>query len=654
MPTSLDDSGLFDDIPSVYSASKYEQKVTDAPAAVSIVTSDEIEEYGYRTLGEILASLPGVFETYDRNYNYLAVRGFGRPGDYNSRVLILVDGFRMNDAVYDSGAVGDDFPVDVDLIDRVELVRGPGSALYGSSAFLAVVNVVTKRGRDLQGLETSARYGSHDLVNGRVSYGSKFDSGFEFLVSGTYGQDHGDRSLYYPEFDDPATNFGMAVGADSGRRYSLLGEFAFREVRLQVGHGQSKKTIPTAPYDTYFNTDDNWTKDAFTWVDLTYDGQVGTGWRLHARAFYDHYHYQGDYVYDWSETDDPYLVVNRDHTWSDRWGSELSVSRLFFGRVLTTVGGTFDHSFRLDQKNEDVGADAFTYLDDKRDSFDWAVYSQSDIEIFENLSLNAGVRYDGTDTAGGSANPRVALIYHPFESTALKAIYGTAFRAPSAYELYYASLDTWKPNPDLDPETVQTVEFVVEQEIGEHFRAVGSAYYSEIDDLIELTVDPSDDFLVFDNRGSIDSVGGEFWVDGHWESGLTGRLSYAVQRSEERKTGRRITNSPRHMAKFNVAVPMNLVVPVIGERFLSGVTAGVELQYMSPRKLLDGSNSDDVFLTNLTVVGRDLIGGLTFSGGVNNLFNASYSDPGTLDHVQNEIPQNGRTLFIELTYRFQP
>src|SRR6266571_5043893 len=129
----------------VYGASKHEQKVTDAPSFVSVVTSEDIARYGYRTLADVLRSVHGFYTTYDRNYTYLGVRGFSRPSDYNSRFLLLLDGHRMNDDFYGSAYVGTEGLVDVDLIDRVEIIRGPSSSLYGTSAFFAVVNVITRK-----------------------------------------------------------------------------------------------------------------------------------------------------------------------------------------------------------------------------------------------------------------------------------------------------------------------------------------------------------------------------------------------------------------------------------------------------------------------------------------------------------------------------
>ena len=127
-----EESIVFQNIPSVYGAVKYDQKVTEAPASITIITADQIKKYGYRNFTQILDSVPGFFTTNDRNYDYVGIRGFNRPGDYNSRVLLLIDNHRLNDAVYDQAPIGNDGPIDVDLIDRVEIIRGPSSSLYGT------------------------------------------------------------------------------------------------------------------------------------------------------------------------------------------------------------------------------------------------------------------------------------------------------------------------------------------------------------------------------------------------------------------------------------------------------------------------------------------------------------------------------------------
>ena len=152
-------------VDTVYTASKFTEKVTDAPSSVTIVTRDEISKFGYRTLGDILRATRGFDVTYDRNYAYAGVRGYTSLDDYGSRVLLLVDGHRMNDPIYDTAAIGTDQFADVDLIERVEIIRGPGSAVYGSNAFFGVINVITRNGASVNGVETAAT-GGQNLASG--------------------------------------------------------------------------------------------------------------------------------------------------------------------------------------------------------------------------------------------------------------------------------------------------------------------------------------------------------------------------------------------------------------------------------------------------------------------------------------------------------
>ena len=221
--SDTEESQLFHNIPSVYSASKYDQKVNKAPASISIVTADEIKKYGYRTFAAILSSLKGFYTTNDRNYGYAGVRGFGLPSDYNTRLLLLIDGHRFNDNVYDTFDITEGFPVDIDLIERVEVVRGPGSALYGPNAFFGVINVITRRGRDQGGFNVTASYGSFDTHKTNVSYGDRFDNGIEMFLSGTFYGSQGNKRLYFEEFDDPATNNGFAVHKDDEQARKLRG-----------------------------------------------------------------------------------------------------------------------------------------------------------------------------------------------------------------------------------------------------------------------------------------------------------------------------------------------------------------------------------------------------------------------------------------------
>src|SRR5262245_41069408 len=144
----------------VTGASRLPAPLTETAAAVTVVTADQIRALGYRTLSEVLASVRGVMVTSDRSYDYVGVRGFYAPGDYNTRVLLLIDGNRVNDNLYDQAYIGTEFPLDVALVDRVEFIPGQASAVYGANALFGVINVVTKTPRADDPFQVEAAAGS--------------------------------------------------------------------------------------------------------------------------------------------------------------------------------------------------------------------------------------------------------------------------------------------------------------------------------------------------------------------------------------------------------------------------------------------------------------------------------------------------------------
>src|ERR1043166_2395867 len=182
-PTEISLEGLLKmEIPIVEGASKYKQKITEAPASVTVISADEIKKYGHRTLADVLRSVPGLYVSYDRSNARLGVRGV-ISRDYNSRILLLVDGHRIKNSLSDGAPIGTEFILDVDLIERVEIIRGPGSSLYGNNAFFGVINVITRKGADMSGtgFEVSGEGGSYDSYKGRVTYGKKFKNGLDVL-----------------------------------------------------------------------------------------------------------------------------------------------------------------------------------------------------------------------------------------------------------------------------------------------------------------------------------------------------------------------------------------------------------------------------------------------------------------------------------------
>ncbi|RJQ14697.1 MAG: TonB-dependent receptor [Nitrospiraceae bacterium] len=630
-------------VETVYGASKYEQKLTEAPSSVSIVTSDEIKKYGYRSFAEVLRSIRGFQTTNDRNYSYLNVRGFGLPGDYNSRILLLIDGHRINDNIYNAAALGREFPLEIDLIDRIEVVRGPGSSLYGSNAFFAVINVITRRGRDLKGVEVSGEAGSFSSYKGRLSYGNTFDNGPEMLFSGSYYDSKGNRRLFYSEFDDPSTNNGIAEDLDYERYGNLFGEMTFQDFTLQGNYNYRKKGVPTASYETLFNNSRFFTVDEQFWADLKYAHTYPEHLNVLARVNYNYYKYYGDYPLEGDPAaGEPEVLINKDYTRGEWFDSELQFVKSFADRNKVILGAYLQYDPKQVQRNFYInsGRDGFR---DKRNSHNWALYTQGEIEMAHNLVLNAGLRYDHYKTFGGTINPRAALIYSPFDMTAFKLVYGRAFRAPNVYELYYHDgSNTQKPGLDLEPEVINTYEAIYEQYLGENYRATVTGFFYRIDDLIALQTDSSDGLLVFRNVDEVEAKGMEFELGGEWKCGTEGRVSYTFQETENRQTGDVLPNSAKHLAKLNVVLPL-----IKDKLFL-----GLEEQYTSRRRNVSGDFTGGFFITNLTFFSRDLTEGLELSASVYNVFDKKYVDPASETHRQGNIEQDGATGRVKATYKF--
>lgn len=626
-------------IATVNGACKFEQKVTDAPASVTVITAEEIKLYGYRTLADILRSVRGFYTGYDRNYGYLGTRGFSRPGDFNSRFMLLVDGHRVNDPIYGTAAVGTEFILDVDLIERVEVIRGASSSLYGTSAFFGVINVITRHGNDIKGGEISGSAGSPHTYGGRLSYGNRYPSGLDVVVSGTGYDSRGERDLYYGEYDNPADNHGIAHRVDDDRSYSLFSKFSWRDLTFTGAYVSREKGIPTGSYGTVFNDSRNRTWDKSGFTDLRYERPFENGSNLTARAYFDDYRYRGDYLYSGADPGDP-PVLMKDYADGQAVGGELMYIFTLPAGHRVSLGAEGRSSFREDQGNYDESP-YFNRLDDQRNSSSYAFFAQDEYHILKNLILNAGLRHDHYNTFGGSTNPRLALIFKPLDKTILKILYGSAFRAPTPYEMYYADNDlTMKANPDIEPEKIRTYEAAYEQYIGENLRTSLSGFYYRIDNLITQVTDP-DDLLVFRNIGKVEAKGMEMELEGKWSSGAHARVSYLLQEATDEGTGERLTNSPRHLVKLNMAYPL-----LSRKLFASG-----EVQYTSKRKTLAGEESGFA-LANLTLFSRDWIKGLEVSLSFYNLLDRKYGDPGAGEHLQDVIEQDGRTWRLKLTYRF--
>ena len=628
------------EVTTVTGASKYQQELTDAPASVSIVTSDDIRKGGYRTLAEVLNSVRGFYVTYNRAYSFVGLRGFSPLGDYGTRLLLLVDGHRLNDAVYEQAPVGADFPVDLDLVDRIEVIRGPGSALYGTNAFLAVINVITRNGKDLKGGELSTSGGSYNAWTGRGTGGGKLKSGVDLLFSGSYRDSAGKQHLSFPEY--AATNNGTAQGLDGESSWDLLTKVAWKDFSLLLLHQNRDKTVPTASYYSIFNDPGEKTTDRHTLAGLSYNRH--TGWAdLNARLTYNRYEYDGDYPLDNAGV----RTLNRDLTVAEWVGSDLYASKSF-GDHMLTLGMEHRWQFTEQQRNFDVTPVPATVLDDNHTNVVQGYYLQDEYHILDNLILNAGLRFDHYDNFGGTTNPRAALIWKPQNATVLRLSYGEAFRAPNAYERSYSDQVGIKGNPNLRPEKIRTLELGWDQFIGNNLKTTATGYYSRITDQLDQVIDPADGFAVFTNKSLLESKGLELQAEGKWESGFSGRLSYCYQVTKRQEGGQVPANSPASLVKGSITAPLPLKKSF----------ATLETVYSSSRQNAAGEKIDGAAIVNLTLLSRDLLEGLDLSASVYNLFDTRYAMPvgpeqtNSLGESLRSIQQDGITFRFKATYRF--
>ena len=628
------------EVHSVFGASKFLQKVTDAPATVSVVTARDIAVHGYTTLADILRSVPGFNVTDDRNYSYLGVRGFQRLGDYNSRVLLLVDGHRMNDPIYNEAYIGTEFALDVELIERVELIRGPSSSIYGTNAFLAVINVVTKKGRALEGLRVGGGAGSLQTGMARAAFGAEFANGIDILVSGSRHRSRGQKRVYFSEFDHPATNNGVAEDLDGSSDYRIFAALSFRGFALQGGYGARRKRVPTASYGSWFNDARLQTRDAQGWADLRYGHSLPAGWQMTSRLYADRSAYNGRYPADTSETTEPAVTLFGDFARSLSWGTEVNLQKTIAARHKVTLGGEYRDLFRLEQGGFEVGADRLSF-EDRRTSRESALFVEDQYTIHRKLLLNAGLRLDRYQAFGNTVNPRLGLIFKPAERTALKFLWGSAFRAPNAYELFYSST-LQIPNPKLAPETIRTAEIVVERYFGDRYRVMTNLYSSRVRGLISQQVN-ADGTIAFMNVDSAATRGIEAEVEGKWASGIAARASYSHQRATDLGSSQRLVNSARHLATGNLTAPLHRGLAV----------AALDLHFVGPVETLDGSFTRGFVVPNLTLTTREFQNRLNVSFSVRNLFDARYGYPGGDEHRQNIIYQNGRTFSVGAVYTWR-
>ncbi len=618
----------------VFAPSKEEQRASEAPSSTTIITSREIKAQGYRTLDDLLRAVRGIYITDDRNYSYIGMRGLGNSVGYNSRILLLVDGHQINDNIYDQFYTRQDSIIDLQLVDRVEIIRGPSSSLFGSSAVLGTINLITRRGKSTDGLEFSAEGGSLETVKAGFLYGGHSESGWLWIFQGSAYDSGGNKTLYYPEYDDPSTNNGIAENVDGEQSQHLYLSIVKDDWALRAAYNNRVKYIPTGSFGTEFNNPNTHTVDQRFFTEVRYrngDPETTAG-ELTGHASLDISDYEGFYDYTG-------IGINYDIGNGAWWGADLQWTMEPDQRNKLTLGAVFRDNFEQIQKNYDVAV----YLDDSRQSIMGALYAQDEIKLFPHLLLNLGGRYDYYSDSGSHLTPRGALIWNPFQDTTLKLLTGSAFRAPTVFELYYSDGGiSQEANPALKSESVDTFEVALEQGFLRNHRFTLSLFHYAGGNLIQQTQDPITGLAVYQNIGQASSNGAEGEYQFQEPGGILARISYSYQRAQDDSTGQLIVDTPLQLAKAS------LQVPVLG----NDLTVSGEFQYSGASLNNDGPTTPEYAVINLKLYSQRLVfDNLEVNLAVYNLLDQRYGQPVSNGFRQETIPQDGRVLWARLVFK---
>jgi iron complex outermembrane receptor protein len=614
----------------VVGASKYEQTLGEVAAAVSVISRDEIKAFGWRTLAEALASLPGVYTTYDRQYTYLGTRGFGLPGDFNTRVLVTINGNRVNDAVFDQAYIGRDFPVDMDLVDRIEFIPGPGGAVYGQNAMFGVVNVVTRSGAQVDGAEMVAAYQRpQGQREGRASWGRRLDDGVDVLLSVSGMRARGqDRFI---DFGSAGVS-GVAAGLDGERDQEFLAHLARGPWSFDFSYGDRLKNDPVGTYLSDPLTQGQYQRDRHLLAQLQYQDRLADNTlHLSTRLFLGGERYDAPFSY---------AGVPTAQTAASDWrGAEIRLVSTAWASHKLMLGTEYQVNARQDQAFDDF-ATAANSVAIPGSGWRAGLYAQDEWSVGDTLSATLGLRLDGNNAVGNALSPRVGLIWRATPQTVWKALYGRAHRAPNVFERDF-SYQSQVANPSLDGEMIDTVELVADHRVGPELALRGSVYYWTMEKLITLATDPVSGLPQYQNGKDVRAVGVELSGARTWGWGghLRGSLSYQHPRYGG---GDKLPNSPQLLGKLSLSAPLAA----------TDLRLGYELQYSSQRMAIDGTGVGGYALHNVNLVADRWAKGLEVSLGIFNVLDTHYQQPASRNNWQNVLDQDGRSVRATLLYKF--
>lgn len=630
----------------VTAVSRYSETIDDAPSSVSIIEPQELRAFGYPTIAEALRGQRGVYLSNDRSYFSAGIRGLGEPNDYGNRVLVLSDGQPLNDNLLNSAYIGSDGRVDLHDVERIEVVRGPGSLLYGTGAFSGVVNLVT-RPRD-EPSHVHGGFGAYDdrVLHGRIGFHYNFGPDKGVWASASAARSDGrDVTLRLKDpaaspRDVTATNVEAFVsGGTAGRAWwgPLSAQWFFHE-RTQL--------VPAGAYATRINDYRSRITDTRYMAEVRFEPQLTKSVQLMTRVHANRYVFHADYSYD----PEPVLPGAEDliGTW---FGAEARVVVTPWENARITAGAEGQIHPEATLRGAENGGMAEPYLNVDEPFRFAAAYGLFEATVHPRLRLSAGARAD-IYRFGPIFLPRAAVVVKPVQGGVLKLLFGRAFRAPSIYELYYSDggisqVPAVQPNRDLDlkPESVYSNEIEYSQRFLEDWVALGAAHVSFVENIIGTREDSPGSKLVRYQNSPEDAltIGGDVEIRREWRRGWMLAAMYGYQRAEfldSSLASPRLINAPEHLASFRTVIPLAPEIALLGLRMT--LEAPRRIRYES-----DETTEATGVVADATISGDIRRFGLHYTFGVYNIGDRRYSVPVTDTFRSRTMPQNGRTFLLD-------
>jgi outer membrane receptor for ferrienterochelin and colicins len=626
----------------ITAAARHEQEVAQAPSSATVITAEEIEAHGYETIAQVLRGLAGFYTTDDLSYTYVGARGFSPPGDYNMRILVLVDGHPVNDVIWSSASVGTDGPIDLDLVDRIEVVRGPGSALYGTSAILAVVQIITKSAAHGSSPEAFAETGSHDRIGGGIRWSGLLGHTSDLQLS-VSGMKRNGQAFHFSEFEStPSRGYTDRDGDRNGRVY---GTFRTGDFRFSGLHSSRTKHLPTGEWESIFDDEATSVIDTREYLEISYGRTPSANTDVSIRAYADRYSSHGVWPYD-ASIDSTLGVEGRRLSRDESdvvWGGAEVRAGWAPSAVHRLIGGGGFHvdrgSVRNLWKDLEPGVDRVTLDIHKNTSF-FSFYGQEEYTPTRRLSLTLGLHYDRYETWGGTLTPRAGLVVGPISNTHLKLLFGRGFRAPSMGEATYEDGTTQVANPNLDPERITSMEGVLERVWASFFWTRVSAYRNEMTDLIQI-MERDDGLVEYRNAGEVEVHGLELDMRSVPRKGLTIEANASRQDARDERTRERSWNSPRWTANLGITASL------LGRAAMLGFGG----RYVGDRLGANGETARSYVAADANLLWRTPLSGLEAVLRIENVTDRAYADPAGDGDVVRVIPQYGRTWRFVIRFR---